>query len=99
VLLDEFPEVQCGDMVQMRCALYDEGVLVARKGDVGHVIDKQAGCWPTIRFDRTERICDASPEEFEVLCDAGFAHDAKSTPAKPMKKFARRGAPGARHAN
>lgn len=96
-LVDEFPQVQLGDWVQLKPDedLVDEidGEVyeVASAGDLGEVTDKEVGACPTVRWHRTERVFDCHPGAYEVLCPDGFASDEGTTPKKAHVVFLRRG--------
>lgn len=93
--MDEWAQVRLGDWVQATTELRDEmdNVLVAKKGDLGHVIGKEVGCFPTVHWERSGRVLDASPdEEFEVLCEADFAKTPSKTPKKARRAPLKRGA-------
>lgn len=89
-MLDEFPEVRLGDWIRAVVDIRDDdGSFIAAAGDIGHVLEKNLGHWPTCRFERTGRVTDCAPSEFELLCDAEFARSAETTPKAPMKRFVR----------
>ncbi len=71
-----------GDIVQALVPIVDPETLHmhARVGGLGHVIELRAGYFPTPLWERSGTVCDASPEEFKVLCGLDFATRPKTTP-------------------
>lgn len=61
-----------GDWVQATDVVLDDDVLVAERGDIGHVINEpqKAGEWPNIYFERTGRVSVCAPRELRWLGSA-----------------------------
>jgi len=70
--------VRLGDWVLARiqvCEVLESGKVLeyARRGDIGHVIELNRGHLPTIAWERTGRVCDASQgDDFDFLCGPEF---------------------------
>lgn len=73
----------------------DDGVEVARKGDLGDVIEEGAEYeWGeqlmNVRWQRTGRVFGVEVEKVKVLCHADFATRPETTPVKGKKDHTRR---------
>lgn len=86
--------LKVGDFVQSKVDLLDDDVEPARRGDTGEIVFvDDTGPWVTaaVRWERTGRVYDVTPDEVDVLAEAGFASSEQTTPKKTRRVPVKRG--------
>ncbi len=77
----EYPGFEVGTWVSALIDILDDGVVRAKAGAVGHVVEMRRGFYPTIFWERSGGYCDGIPgEEIGALCGPGFAKTPATTP-------------------